>query len=185
LEQILLNDKYVIKISKKFILNKIKREKMKKIFLGLLAVGMIGLAFTSADKKNDEKSGVTNVIADYSVDGIHFFKGSWESALEKAEDEGKLIFLDAYASWCGPCKRMAATTFKNKEVGDFFNKNFINFKMDMEKHKDGRRLSQKYRLTAYPTLYFIDASESIAHKSVGGLNNSQALRFGKEAIEKQ
>ena len=159
---------------------------MKKIFLGLLAVGMVGLAFTSVTDKEVVKVDIANTVnADVTADGINFFKGTWESALEKAESEGKLIFLDAYASWCGPCKRMAATTFKNKEVGEFFNKYFINFKMDMEKHKDGRRLSQKYRLTAYPTLYFIDASESIFHKSVGSLNNSQAISFGKEALAKQ
>lgn len=159
---------------------------MKKIFIGLLAVGMVGLAFTTAPRKVAEKMDAVRVVNDdVAIEGIKFFKGSWEEALEKSESEGKLIFLDAYASWCGPCKRMAATTFKNKEVGDFFNENFINFKMDMEKHKDGRRLSQKYRLTAYPTLYFVDATEAIAHKSVGGLNKSQALAFGKEAISKQ
>jgi thioredoxin 1 len=159
---------------------------MKKIFFGLLAVGLIGLAFTTTNDKEVVKAEMIKTTeADVTVEGIKFFKGTWESALEKAESEGKLIFLDAYASWCGPCKRMAATTFKNKEVGEFFNKYFVNFKMDMEKHKDGRRLSQKYRLTAYPTLYFIDSSESIAHKSVGSLNNSQALSFGKEALAKQ
>jgi len=157
---------------------------MKKIFLGLLAVAMIGLAFTSTTEKEVTKAETANIEANVSVDGINFFKGTWEEALEKAKDENKLIFLDAYASWCGPCKRMAATTFKNKEVGDFFNANFVNFKMDMEKHKEGRRLSSKYRLTAYPTLYFIDANEHIAHKTVGGLNKSQAISFGKEALAK-
>jgi len=158
---------------------------MKKIFLGLLAVAMIGLAFTSTTEKEVIKAETAKTIeANVSVDGINFFKGTWEEALEKAKDENKLIFLDAHASWCGPCKRMAATTFKNKEVGDFFNANFVNFKMDMEKHEEGRRLSSKYRLTAYPTLYFIDANENIAHKTVGGLNKSQAISFGKEALAK-
>ena len=155
---------------------------MKKIFLGLLAVGMVGLAFTTATEKEIVKT--ERVGADKTVNGIQFYKGTWESALEKAKNEDKLIFLDAYASWCGPCKRMAATTFKNKEVGEFFNKNFINFKMDMEKHKEGRRLSSKYRLTAYPSLYFVDSNENVAHKTVGGLNNSQAIAAGQKALAK-
>lgn len=158
---------------------------MKKIFLGILAVGLIGFAFTTSNEKEiiiTEKN--SPVDADATVDGIKFFKGTWEEALKKSKAEGKLIFLDAYASWCGPCKRMAATTFKDKEVGEFFNKNFINYKMDMEKHKDGRRLSSKYRLTAYPTLFFINANENVSHKSVGMLNKAQALKFGKEALAK-
>jgi len=153
---------------------------MKKIIVGLLAVAFVGFAFTT--KQNDEVKVKFEKSAE--VVGIDFFHGTWEEALTKAKKENKLIFLDAYAAWCGPCKRMARTTFMNKEVGDFFNKNFINYKMDMEKHADGKRLSQKYRLTAYPTLFFIDAKENVAHKTVGGLNNSQAISFGKEALSK-
>ena len=155
---------------------------MKKIFLGVLAVGIISLAFTTSTEKEIVKAKI--IISAEKVNGIKFFKGTWEQALEKAKDENKLIFLDAYASWCGPCKTMAATTFKNKEVGEFFNKNFINFKMDMEKHKQGRRLSQKYKLRAYPTLFFINSNENIVHKTVGGLNNSQAISEGKKALAK-
>ena len=60
--------------------------------------------------------------------GIEFFHGSWDEALELAKKEHKAIFMDAYAEWCGPCKRMAKNIFTQKEVGDFFNKHFINVK---------------------------------------------------------
>ena len=43
--------------------------------------------------------------------GIQFFHGTFAEALEKANKEGKLIFMDAYTSWCGPCKRMSASVF--------------------------------------------------------------------------
>jgi thiol:disulfide interchange protein len=155
---------------------------MKKIFVGILAVGMLGFAFTT--KSVDETVEVKTEQAD-SVDGIKFFKGTWAEALAEAEKENKLIFLDAYASWCGPCKRMAATTFTEKEVGDFFNENFINFKMDMEKHAEGRRLSQKFHLTAYPSLYFLDGKEEVKHKIVGGQSKSGLIGHGKTAMTKK
>jgi thiol:disulfide interchange protein len=44
-------------------------------------------------------------------DGIQFFGGSWDEAIETAKKEHKLIFMDAYAEWCGPCKRMAKEVF--------------------------------------------------------------------------
>ena len=63
--------------------------------------------------------------------GIEFFHGTWKEALDESSKQGKAIFVDAYAKWCGPCKRMAATTFKDNEVGEYFNKNFINVKMNL------------------------------------------------------
>ena len=83
----------------------------------------------------------------YAQEGIQFFGGNWEEAIETAKKEHKLIFVDAYAEWCGPCKRMAKEVFTQKELGDFFNKYFINVKMDMEKvvvrSKIGSPLTQK------------------------------------------
>ncbi|MEO0469894.1 MAG: thioredoxin family protein, partial [Bacteroidota bacterium] len=63
--------------------------------------------------------------------GIKFFEGSWDDALAKAKKEKKVVFVDAYTDWCGPCKAMARNTFPNDDVGEFFNKHFINYKYNM------------------------------------------------------
>ena len=59
-------------------------------------------------------------------DGIKFEQGNWANTLAKAKAENKIVFVDAYTTWCGPCKKMDAETFPDKMVGDFYNKNFIN-----------------------------------------------------------
>jgi thiol-disulfide isomerase/thioredoxin len=117
----------------------------------------------------------------WAQNGIVFFEGSWEEALETAKKEHKIIFMDAYAEWCGPCKRMAKEVFTLKEVGDFYNKHFINVKMDMEKG-EGPKLASKYRVSAYPTLFFINGNGELVNSKVGGLNADQLLGLGKATL---
>lgn len=98
--------------------------------------------------------------------GIEFTKGSWKEIKAKAAKENKLIFMDAYAEWCGPCKKMAKDVFTQKEVGDYFNAKFINVKMDMERG-EGIALSSQFGIQAYPTLLFINSDGNVVHRAVG------------------
>ena len=86
--------------------------------------------------------------------GIQFQNEKWITALQRAKKENKLIFLDVYAVWCGPCKRLKKNTFSNAEVGQVFNHKFINLAMDGEKG-EGPDLMEQYRLTSFPSLLFI------------------------------
>ena len=99
----------------------------------------------------------TLILANLALNaqGISFFEKDWETALAEAKKQDKIIFVDAYAVWCGPCKRMAREVFTRKDVGDFYNANFVSIKLDMEK-TPGIRFMQTYPVRAFPTFYFID-----------------------------
>ncbi|MCB9255593.1 MAG: thioredoxin family protein [Chitinophagales bacterium] len=113
-------------------------------------------------------------------EGIEFFHGSFDEAKALAKEQGKLIFMDAYAVWCGPCKQMTNNVFPQKEVGDFFNKNFINMKVDMEKG-EGLSLRSTYGVSAYPTLLFIDAQGNVV-ESVRGARSAESLLSWAKSI---
>lgn len=114
--------------------------------------------------------------------GIEFFHGTWKEAMQKAADEDKLLFVDAYATWCGPCKRMAKNVFTKDEVGDYFNKNFINLKLDMEK-ADGITFGKEYPVSAYPTLFFLAGDGTVVSKIRGGQKAAQLIEHGKKATK--
>ncbi len=118
-----------------------------------------------------------------SAQGIEFFHGTWAEALEKAKTEERLIFVDAFASWCGPCKRMSSQTFPDPKAGEFFNANFVNLKIDMEKPENSE-FAGKYPVNSYPTLMFIDATGKVVLKEVGAKGVDQLLETGRKALGK-
>jgi len=99
---------------------------------------------------------------------IQFEKNSTIQALKtKAKKEKKLIFIDAYTSWCGPCKWISANIFTDPKVADYYNKNFINSKFDMEDQGEGTHIGSSYEVMCYPNLLFIDADGKLIHRTAG------------------
>ncbi|CAM3013762.1 thioredoxin fold domain-containing protein [Chryseobacterium flavum] len=112
--------------------------------------------------------------------GIKFEDGNFASILAKAKKENKLIFIDAYASWCGPCKLMVKNIFPLKTVGDYYNAHFINAKIDMEKG-EGIELAKKYNVKAFPTYLFIDPNGETVHRTLGYVEEKDFIQFAKDA----
>ena len=106
-------------------------------------------------------------------DGIRFFQGTWEEALLEASTSNKPIFVDFYAEWCGPCKRMSRDIFTDLEVGKYFNENFVSLKIDAENEE--QKLVERVDITAYPTLIFFNPSGEILLKNVGAIESMELL----------
>jgi thioredoxin-related protein len=102
----------------------------------------------------------------FAQSGINFFKGSWTELQEEAKKKNKMIFVDVYTTWCGPCKQMARDVFPNPTVGETFNANFINYKLDAEEG-EGIALSTKYHVQAYPTTLFLNQRGDVIHQIRG------------------
>ncbi len=101
-----------------------------------------------------------------SAQGITWQKGNFESILNKAKAEKKLVYVDIFTTWCGPCKQMDAEVFTNSEVGKTFNENFICYKIDGEKG-EGKDLVEYFELESYPTSMFLDAEWNVVLKLEG------------------
>lgn len=116
-----------------------------------------------------------------STGQINFEHGTLAEAIAKAKKENKPVFVDVHAVWCGPCKRMAATAFVDASVTELYNKNFVSVKIDGEKN-DGPAIMQKYGITAFPTLLFINPDGTLFRKSVGMMDAATLIRRGNETL---
>ena len=114
--------------------------------------------------------------------GIEFSHTDWETTLAKAKEENKLIFVDCYTDWCGPCKWMSANVFPDEGVADYYNDKFINVKIDMEKG-EGILFAKAYNVRAYPTLMFVDAKGNMVHKALGSRAVEDFIALGNAASD--
>ena len=114
-------------------------------------------------------------------DSIHFVPGKMSDILAVAAREHKPIFMDAYTTWCGPCKWMEKTAYRNDTVADFYNKNFVCIKVDMEKG-EGPELAKRYKVRNYPTYLFVDASGEIMHRTCGSRPVKDFVEAGQKAM---
>jgi len=127
--------------------------------------------------------------------GIKWTTGlSWEQIKQKAKAENKHIFLDVYATWCGPCKNMDKIVYVNDSVGNFFNEKFISVKVQVDKTKndneqvrnwynDAALIAKQYYIEAFPTFLFISPNGTITEKEKGYRNPNQLMAIGEGAIQ--
>lgn len=114
--------------------------------------------------------------------GIHFFEGNWRNALAEAKNQDKLLFVDVYTTWCGPCKVMKKTTFNDEKVGAYFNSNFINVAIDAET-PEGKKLMAKYAVRGFPTLLIVNGNGHLKSKVLGFQSANKLIGFGKKNIQ--
>ena len=124
-----------------------------------------------------------SIITYAQQEGIHFVhNSSWQQVLERAKKESKFILLDAYASWCGPCKWMAKEIFPKPEVGEAINPAYISAEFDMEKG-EGLDLAKKYEVRNYPTYLFFDQDGNLVHRSLGSMSAEDFIKVCKDALD--
>ncbi len=116
------------------------------------------------------------------ADGIEFTQGPWAEILRNAKQQDRLIFIDIYTSWCGPCKKMAKEAFPDQKVGDFFNAHFVNYSIDAEKG-EGIEIAKEYGVDSFPTCLFINGDGDLIYEFTGYKNAQLLLEEGKLALK--
>ncbi len=106
----------------------------------------------------------------------------FKQAVQKAKSTGKLIFVDCYTSWCGPCKTMLTTVFPQEMVGNFMNPRYLCLKIDMEKG-EGPELAKKWQIAAYPTFIIFNSTGQEIGRFLGGCKAEEFIEKVKKASE--
>ncbi|MGH8014570.1 MAG: thioredoxin family protein [Candidatus Zixiibacteriota bacterium] len=135
--------------------------KLLKLLTPLFLLVLLALPVIAGDAKKDVS---TEQPADPAKPEIKWL--SYDEGLAKAKKEGKHLFIDFTAKWCGYCKKMDASTFVEPDVVNLINSDFIPVKIDGDSEKelniDGYKVTEKnlsrqeYKVRGFPTFWFLD-----------------------------
>lgn len=102
-------------------------------------------------------------------------------AIEIAEKKKKLLFVEFEADWCLPCKMMSDEVFTHQETAEFFNDNFVNYKLDIET-LSGANMKMLYGVNILPTLIIMDHKGKELARNDGSLMHNGLINFAHEAL---
>lgn len=127
--------------------------------------------------------------------GMQFeHKLNWKEIQAKAKAENKYIFMDAFTTWCGPCRYMSANIFPLEKVGNYFNEKFINVKVQLDTtakdneevkswYADGHAIMNDYNVRVFPTYLFFDPNGKLVHRSVGSSDADKFIAKAADALD--
>jgi len=93
------------------------------------------------------------------------FTHNWKESLNLAKQQGRRVFIDFYTDWCPPCKKLTRTTFKDKDMVDYFKKeNYILLKVNPEKDNEAENF---FKVFSYPTLVVFDVKGNEIDRLLG------------------
>lgn len=108
-----------------------------------------------------------------------FYDGSFEDACKVAREKGKVLMVDFYTTWCGPCKLLDRHTWPDQAVKNWLSERTIPLKIDADKN---RPLAARYKIRSYPTMVFIRPDGSELGRTVGFQQPQTFLTNAAKAI---
>jgi thioredoxin-related protein len=125
---------------------------------------------------------------------IHFEEGlTWQELKDRAKAENKFIFVDCFATWCGPCKLMDENVYSNDSVVNVVNESFVSVKVQCDTSKsdngkikswysDAHFISNEYNINSYPTFLFLTPDGKIVHEAIGYQKPQSFVNLCQDAL---
>jgi thioredoxin-related protein len=128
-------------------------------------------------------------------EGLAFSKEeNWKQVLNKAKAENKYIFVDCFATWCNPCKKMDQKIYTQQKVGEFYNENFLSVKIQIDSSKnddkhtinwynDASIIKTVYKINSVPSYLFFSPQGELVNRDQGYKEADDFINVGKKSLD--
>ena len=117
---------------------------------------------------------------DYSK--VMFENDNYDEVLAASKAQKKPIFMDVYTTWCGWCRQLDNTTYRDPQVIKYLNDNFIPLKIDAEQGR-GSDIARKYGVDSYPRMIFMNSTGQVFLIIKGYKDAHNFLKIATKALE--
>ncbi len=109
------------------------------------------------------------VRATGSATGSQMRWREFADGLQEAEESEKLVLVDFFTDWCGWCKRMDKTTYRDSLILEYVERKFVPVKVNAESKKPTAYRGEAYtyaevaggfQIRSFPTTVFLEADGS-------------------------
>jgi len=114
---------------------------------------------------------------------VKFETRSTDAIREMAIKEGKLVFIDLYASWCPPCRMMERHVFSRKDVGRFMGERFVAAKYDTDK-PTGQELMARYGNGAIPLCLIFNTEGELLGRIQGAASADEFMESVRKILKR-
>ena len=125
----------------------------------------LGVAVLSCAQHDSEQNGAD------TIKEVIPWRPTLAAARTEAQSQHKVILIDFFATWCGPCKAMARTTWADPKVASALG-NIVPVQIDVDKHED---IARQYGVEVMPTLMLVDAQGTVIRSYTGGLESDELI----------
>jgi thioredoxin 1 len=104
---------------------------------------------------------------------------SLDEAINASREEGKIVMLDAVTSWCGPCRQMELTTWRDEELVPWLKERAVCIKLDMDEHSD---IKKRLGIHGYPTMVVF--RDGVAFEQLLGFKSADQIKAWIAGVER-
>ncbi len=108
-----------------------------------------------------------------------FYTGGFAATCREARRTNKIVLVDFYTTWCGPCKKMDQVTWKDAAVRRWLKQTAVCCKIDAEKEP---ALAARYKIDAYPTIMLIGSNQKAIDSLVGYREPQEFLSEARQSL---